>query len=226
MACDTEFCNKISNLCFNHFDNLPKGGKPKENEWTVLSCIIKEDSNCPEIYEVVAVGTGSKCIGVDKMSERGDILNDSHAEIVCRRSFLRYLYEEMIETLKNANKKNLLTFNNATKKFDFIENIKFHFFTTQVPCGDASIIPKEDTLNQKQSISNSSLLPEIGDSLKRSRDINGPDEKINKRLKLDNTEEDIHRTGAKCLNHSVNKDSFGEGKDYHITGVVRTKPGK
>ncbi|XP_076356949.1 tRNA-specific adenosine deaminase 1-like isoform X2 [Tachypleus tridentatus] len=36
---------------------------------------------------------------------------------------------------------------------------------------------------------------------------------------------DIHRTGAKCVPGDY-QDSQGEGVDYHVTGVLRTKPGR
>ena len=39
--------------------------------------------------KVVAMGTGSKCIGQSHMCLKGHIINDSHAEVTARRSFLR-----------------------------------------------------------------------------------------------------------------------------------------
>ncbi|KAJ8976874.1 hypothetical protein NQ317_001198 [Molorchus minor] len=114
MQIDLDYHNRIADLCLNHFKTLPKSGKPKQSEWTILSCIVLEFE---DDLNVVALGTGSKCIGKNKMSPSGDILNDSHAEVICRRSFLRYLYEK---------------------------GLGFIFFTTHVPCGDAAIFPKQN----------------------------------------------------------------------------------
>lgn len=209
---NSEFCNKLSNICYNHFDSLPKTGKPKETEWTVLSCIVKEDSNS-FTYEVVALGTGSKCIGLDKMSINGDILNDSHAEVMCRRSFLRYLYEELFRAIKKSSA--VFTFEDNLKKFILQKNVLFHLFTSHVPCGDASVFPKDnyyenvgDDVTSRNSHKRACESDESGD---------------NKRIKVN--EEDIFRTGAKFLPNSSKRDSYGDGNAYHVTGIVRTKPG-
>ena len=36
---------------------------------------------------------------------------------------------------------------------------------------------------------------------------------------------DIHRTGAKCVPMGV-QDTMGQGAAYHVTSVLRTKPGR
>lgn len=95
------------------------------------------------------------------MSANGDILNDSHAEVMCRRGFLRYLYNEILLT---EGSKSIFTLNRETKKFDLNEHLSFHFFTTHGLCGDASIFqkvpdettPDEEFPSKKQKISKSS----------------------------------------------------------------------
>jgi len=41
---------------------------------------------------VVAIGTGNKCLSPSKLSPKGDVINDCHAEIVVRRACLRYAF--------------------------------------------------------------------------------------------------------------------------------------
>ncbi|KAL1518256.1 hypothetical protein ABEB36_001904 [Hypothenemus hampei] len=138
---------KIAKLSLEKFDTLPKTGKPQENEWTVLSSIIKEEN---EQFYVVSLGTGSKCIGKTKMCPNGSIVNDGHAEIMCRRAFLRYLYSQL------CHNSQIFTFNKEIMKFSLKTGIKFHFFTTHVPCGDAAII-------EQQSINSDQVGPVIPD---------------------------------------------------------------
>ena len=38
--------------------------------------------------------------------------------------------------------------------------------------------------------------------------------------------QDIHRTGARCVPNSKLLDPKEKGVAYHVTGVVRTKPGR
>ncbi|XP_059612062.1 tRNA-specific adenosine deaminase 1 [Phlebotomus argentipes] len=131
--------NDVTRMCVEFFErNLPKGGKPvSEREWTVLSAIVQEmDSK----LDVVSMGTGTKCLGADQMSESGDVLNDSHAEIVTRRAFLRYLMEQMV--LAREKKRSIFAIDGESGKFSLQTECKFHFFTTHSPCGDASIFPR------------------------------------------------------------------------------------
>lgn len=57
----------------------------------------------------------------------------------------------------------------------------------------------------------------------------GADVSLVKRIKKfdsNDNDDDIHRTGAKCVPSSEIKDSKEKGSRYHVTGVIRTKPGR
>eukprot|EP00873_Tetraselmis_striata_P005064 jgi/Tetstr1/425328/TSEL_015778.t2 len=72
------------------YQSLPKTGKPQPNEHTVLAGFVLEvPSSDGEGPKCVALGTGTKCVAGDKRSPAGDLINDSHAEVVARRALQR-----------------------------------------------------------------------------------------------------------------------------------------
>jgi hypothetical protein len=62
-----------------------------------LSCLSGTDV---KDAKVISVSTGTKCINGEYMSDRGLALNDCHAEIISRRSLLRFLYAQLELYLK------------------------------------------------------------------------------------------------------------------------------
>lgn len=143
-----EHANRVSELCLEFYDKLPNAKRLlKEKEWTIYSAIVVErDSK----IEVVSAGTGTKCIGSMMLSENGDILNDSHAEVICRRAFIRYLMAQIRET-KNENGQSIFKFDEATMKFKLEKDVAFHMFTTSTPCGDASIYTTNDNQDEPEA---------------------------------------------------------------------------
>ncbi|KAL9974640.1 hypothetical protein ACROYT_G011701 [Oculina patagonica] len=158
MACwqeDEHFSNKVAHLCCEHFKKLNKKGKPQEgHEWTLLAAIVlvrEQDDNGKYLSEysvdVVSMGTGSKCIGRYKMSNQGAILNDSHAEVIARRGFLRYLYQQL--QYAYSEQSSVFVYQEDSKLCSLKNGVSFHLYTSHTPCGDASIFPKaeeDDTL--------------------------------------------------------------------------------
>ncbi|XP_058701820.1 tRNA-specific adenosine deaminase 1 isoform X5 [Poecile atricapillus] len=151
--------DEIAGLCYLHYrTRLPKQGKPDPNrEWTSLAAVVKVESaaqrealdspgNLKVTKEVVAMGTGTKCIGQKKMRKTGDILNDSHAEILAKRSFQRYLLHQL--WLAASHQQCIFSPGTETGKWKLKPNIIFIFFSSHTPCGDASIFPISEPQNQ------------------------------------------------------------------------------
>lgn len=204
---DDTLVDKIVQNCFNKYKTLPKNGKPIEKEWTVLSCMIEYDRTTENIEEV-SLGTGSKCIGASKMMPNGSLLNDSHAEVFARRGFLLYLYENIYKTLKE----NQSIFNYENGQFKLKDNIEYIFYSSQLPCGDASIISQN---GEEEHYGDVLKLP------KREAD----DDICDIEVKKSKVEDYVNKTGAKCL-PQCEQDLKEPGTIQLLLGQVRTKPGR
>lgn len=133
------FPNLVSEVCLSKFKALGKTGKPKDDgEYTLLACFVKRCNQ--EKLEVVALGTGSKCIGASRLPSNGDILHDSHAEVIARRAFMLYLISEIDQAISGEAS---IVERKQSGKFNVIPGVTFHFYISQTPCGDASIFPKQ-----------------------------------------------------------------------------------
>nr|NP_001260450.1 adenosine deaminase, tRNA-specific 1, isoform B [Drosophila melanogaster]NP_609676.1 adenosine deaminase, tRNA-specific 1, isoform A [Drosophila melanogaster]Q9V3R6.1 RecName: Full=tRNA-specific adenosine deaminase 1; AltName: Full=dADAT1; AltName: Full=tRNA-specific adenosine-37 deaminase [Drosophila melanogaster]AAF06773.1 tRNA-specific adenosine deaminase [Drosophila melanogaster]AAF53333.1 adenosine deaminase, tRNA-specific 1, isoform A [Drosophila melanogaster]AGB92985.1 adenosine deam len=126
---------EIAELCLKKFESLPKTGKPTANQWTILAGIVEFNRNT-EACQLVSLGCGTKCIGESKLCPNGLILNDSHAEVLARRGFLRFLYQELKQD-------RIFHWNSTLSTYDMDEHVEFHFLSTQTPCGDACILEEE-----------------------------------------------------------------------------------
>ncbi|XP_059178056.1 tRNA-specific adenosine deaminase 1-like isoform X2 [Physella acuta] len=124
-----ELAREIASAVFNAYKKLPKKGKPQQmKEWTLLSGVVmRVTDNSGVELKTVSLGTGSKCIGKSKMSPKGDVLNDSHAEVLARRAFLRFLYNELRKAYENNSSQ---------------------IFTSPDASGDASIFPKHANITE------------------------------------------------------------------------------
>ncbi|XP_053674874.1 tRNA-specific adenosine deaminase 1 [Anopheles nili] len=219
---DITLANRISEVCLAKYESLPKTGKPDETfEWTILSAIVLDRSKAQKEksydssseLQVVALGTGTKCLGGSELSSRGDLVNDSHAEVLARRGFLRYLLEQ-IDAASEGQKQSIFKRHNLSEsvKFTLKEGHLFHFFTTHSPCGDASIFEADcetascemppEKKPRKEALANEE---DIGSCIGASED--------EKRV--------VGMTGGKLLQQGPVGDSMAQ-----TIGQVRTKPGR
>uniref|UniRef100_W5M5E9 tRNA-specific adenosine deaminase 1 n=1 Tax=Lepisosteus oculatus TaxID=7918 RepID=W5M5E9_LEPOC len=151
--------DEVARLCHERLGSLPRRGMPEAGrEWTLLAAVVKI-SRSPSagqgsagaehtvLKEVVAMGTGTKCIGQSRMSSSGDVLNDSHAEVIARRGFLRYLTEQLRLAVSRAGS-SVFAPGTDRGRWSLQPGVSFVFFTSHTPCGDASIIAMGESQDQ------------------------------------------------------------------------------
>ncbi|XP_033988791.1 tRNA-specific adenosine deaminase 1 isoform X5 [Trematomus bernacchii] len=143
--------DEIAKLCYERFQQLPRRGKPEPGrEWTLLAAVLRitRRANSDTVEkEVVSLGTGTKCIGQTAMSPSGEILNDSHAEVIARRGCVRYLIQELHRAVSGGGS---AVFCQAEEqgKWRLHPGVSFLFFTSHTPCGDAAIIAMNGSQSQ------------------------------------------------------------------------------
>ncbi|GAA5963530.1 hypothetical protein JCM3765_006270 [Sporobolomyces pararoseus] len=85
----------------NKYASLPPNGKPRPRtngspSWTVLAgfSLYRSTGETTEAH-CVSIGTGLKAIPHSKLPRHGDVLHDSHAEVIARRGFKLWLYRQL-----------------------------------------------------------------------------------------------------------------------------------
>ncbi|KAL8500054.1 hypothetical protein ACS0TY_019884 [Phlomoides rotata] len=155
-AAEKPWGDKVAETVLSVYSSLPKKGKPQGREVTVLAAFLL--SNPSQELQVVAMGTGTKCIGRTRLSFNGDVVNDSHAEVIARRSLLRYFYTEIdCITKKYRNHSHnsggmVLQCDDMAnsifqprsdkpgqEKFGLTPGWQLHLYVSQLPCGEASL---------------------------------------------------------------------------------------
>ena len=147
----------VAQTALAQFDALPGKCKPRRladgrREWTPMSAVVlvrtgdKQDPMC------VSLATGTKCLPKSAMPKcEGLVIHDSHAEVLALRGFNYWLLSEVQTLLSEPRCESpFLEFcpgRSITNASDTSEHpplrlkddMALHFFTTEAPCGDASM---------------------------------------------------------------------------------------
>ncbi|KAI4891629.1 hypothetical protein NFI96_025966 [Prochilodus magdalenae] len=102
--------------------------------------------------QVICISTGTKCINGEYMSDRGLALNDCHAEIITRRSLIRYLYSQLEYFLSNDPDDHARSIFRRCEPcgYQLKEGVQFHLYISTSPCGDARIFSPHEAAVEDQ----------------------------------------------------------------------------
>ena len=188
------------------YARLGKTGKPQAGEWTVLAgFVLSRGSGAAD--EVVALGTGTKCLTRTQVAQDGAgwLVHDAHAEVCARRSLLLYFLDQ----LELAATRPLESVFVAADSGGYMlrPGTSLHMYTSQPPCGDAALF---EALADGE--------PPMG-----SPDTDAPAGPKRQRLEADT---EAHRTGARPASAVECAEEAAGGGLACKLGLVRTKPGR
>ncbi|XP_030627135.1 double-stranded RNA-specific editase 1a isoform X2 [Chanos chanos] len=131
----------VSRLVVEKFSELTDNFTSPHARRKVLAGVVMTTGTDVKEAQVICVSTGTKCINGEYMSDRGLALNDCHAEIIARRSLIRYLYSELEHFLSNSKEEQdkSIFVRCENHGFRLKDNVQFHLYISTSPCGDARI---------------------------------------------------------------------------------------
>uniref|UniRef100_A0AAR2LTF8 Adenosine deaminase RNA specific B1b n=1 Tax=Pygocentrus nattereri TaxID=42514 RepID=A0AAR2LTF8_PYGNA len=131
----------VSRLVVDKFSELTDNFTSPHARRKVLAGVVMTTGTDVKEAQVICVSTGTKCINGEYMSDRGLALNDCHAEIIARRSLIRYLYMQLEFFLNNNKEEHQKSIFTRCEKHGYRlkDNVQFHLYISTSPCGDARI---------------------------------------------------------------------------------------
>lgn len=106
----------------------------------IAAIIMKQGTD--DVGTVISIGAGNRCISGDNITMEGTAVNDSHAEIVCRRGFLRYLYGHLLNYTPGTASPLLEAAPSGRLRAK--KGITFHLYVSTCPCGDGALFSPRD----------------------------------------------------------------------------------
>ncbi|NXX44154.1 DSRAD deaminase, partial [Tricholaema leucomelas] len=112
----------------------------------ILAAIIMRKAN-KGLGVVVSIGTGNRCVKGEELSLKGETVNDCHAEIISRRGFVRFLYNELLkyDPSNPASAEQSIFEPAAGRKLRVKSEVSFHLYVSTAPCGDGALFDKSCT---------------------------------------------------------------------------------
>lgn len=121
--------------------------------YKVIAGVVKSIDDDRNRLTVVSIGTGSKFLYEKHLNSNGNAVHDTHAEVVARRGFIRYIYNQTRQYIATNPSNSIFEETDcANGKFRLKSGIKFHLYVSTAPCGDARVHSHVNGKNSAHSI--------------------------------------------------------------------------
>ena len=137
---EAPWASRCAEAVWKKYQALHPEGKKND---IIAGFIVRESNADPNKFQprVVAIGSGTAIAAGDKYSLRGSVVHDCHAEIVARRSLLRWLYHQ-IEHSGMSDSFIQESVDGSTRYV--LKPFDLWLYISQAPCGDAAVFSHSD----------------------------------------------------------------------------------
>ncbi|CAL1701597.1 unnamed protein product [Somion occarium] len=125
--------DEVARVVLNVYSTL--AFKPPGDKFTILAAFLLWNTSSDEL-KIISLATGSKCLPEIRLCEEGDVLHDSHAEVLARRSAIRWFLEEVDRSHTSPSD---WIDRPRSERFALRSNVQVVLYVSTVPCGDASM---------------------------------------------------------------------------------------
>lgn len=137
--------DKVAALVHRSFNELSASISENFSGRKVIAGLVMKMAE-HDIGTVISIGTGNRCITGPQLSLEGNTVNDSHAEIITRRGFIRFIYKQLQAYKPGAPHR--LFEPSPSGKLRLKDNITFHLYISTAPCGDGALFsPRDEASN-------------------------------------------------------------------------------
>lgn len=112
--------------------------RPPTGQYTILASFILVS---PERHQVISLATGSKCLPTNRLSGRGESVNDSHAEVLARRGALQWFFGE-VRRMRNcaSGETSFWIEKHLSGKYQLRDTVHIHMYISTVPCASINFV--------------------------------------------------------------------------------------
>ncbi|KAN0060081.1 hypothetical protein ACQY0O_008054 [Thecaphora frezii] len=165
------WCDDVAEACLRAYRSLPpNGAKPTRRsnhrlEWTILAGLVLTVPDAASGLDLplgepprhclpVSIATGLKCLSYDRLPPTGDVLHDTHAEILARRGARRWLLAKLLDEHRRRRSippqpqpggrddpfATIFEPSPTSSRWRLRQGVRLHWYVSAMPCGDASTV--------------------------------------------------------------------------------------